>query len=174
MNAASVDDEFGGAGWQQLVVHVVDDHGDGVPDFNLQMFIGDSLDDSIDPAFRPVPLIVDAYSGDNSYRCFYIRLSDEMLKLNTAGGPQKKMWLELIASSGSDMIEYEAYTGVEGEPQRLTIDHLGGQPVKMDITGLAQGTESLLYPYTTTFLEVFVEREPLPLGDVSQIFNFLP
>jgi hypothetical protein len=174
MNAASAIDQFGGAGWQQLVVHVVDDHGDGVTDFNLQLFIGDSLDDSNDPAFRPVPLIVDAYTGDNSYRCFYIRLSDDMLKLNTAGGQQKKMWLELIASSGSNLIEYEAYTGIEGDPKRLTIDHLGGQPVKLDITGLAQGAESLLYPYTTTFMEVFVEREPLPLGDVSQIFSFLP
>jgi hypothetical protein len=84
------------------------------------------------------------------------------------------MWMELIASSGSALIEYEAYTGHDGVPQRLTIDHNGGQPVKLDITGLAQGPESLLYPYTTTLLEVFVEREPLPLNAVSQIFNFLP
>jgi hypothetical protein len=46
--------------------------------------------------------------------------------------------------------------------------------VKLDITALTQGDESLLYPYTTTLLEVFVEREPLPLNAVSGIFNFLP
>ena len=50
-------------------------------------------------------------------------------------------------------------------------DHNGGSPVKFDITALAQGA-SLLYPYTTTMLEVFVEREPTPLGNVSTIFTF--
>lgn len=174
MNAESSAGSFGGAGWQQLAVHVLDDHGDGVADYNLQLYIGDSLKDSDDPSFRPVPLIVDTYTSDASYRCFYIRLSGDMLKLNTPGGPQKKMWLELIASSGSSLIAYEAYTGEDGDPRPLTIDHQGGEPVKLDITGLAQGAESLLYPYTTTLLEVFVEREPMPLNRVSQLFNFLP
>lgn len=167
-------DTSGGAGWQQLVVHMVDDHGDGVLDYNLQLFIGDNLDQSSDPNFRPVPLIADTYSGDASYRCFYIRLSDDMLAINTPGGKQKKMWVELIASTGSTLLEYEAYSSAEAGPQRLAIDHLGGAPVKLDITALAQGEESLLYPYTTTLLEIFVEREPLPLNAVSGIFNFLP
>ena len=173
MNAASKDGSFGGAGWQQLVVHMVDDHGDGVTDFNLQLFIGDSLSQSDDPAFPSIPLIVDSYSGDSSYRCFYIRLSDAMLSINKPGGEQKKLWIELIASSGSTLIEYEAYTGLDGIPQRMAIDHVGGKPVKLDITALAQGDQSLLYPYTTTLLEIFVEREPLPLGAVSELFRFL-
>lgn len=180
MNAASKYGGFigfdtsGGAGWQQLVVHVVDDHGDGVLDYNLQLFIGDNLNQSDDPDFKPVPLIADTYSGDASYRCFYIRLSNDMLDMNTTGGNQGKMWVELIASSGSTLLEYEAYTGSGAGPQRLTVDHLGGGPVKLDITALAQGEQSLLYPYTTTLLEVFIEREPLPLDAVSQIFSFLP
>jgi hypothetical protein len=171
MNTASTSGHFGGAGWQQLVVHVLDDHGDGVTDYNLQIFIGDSLDDE---EAVSVPLIADTYSGDASYRCFYIRLSDEMLNLNTPQGAAKKMWLELIASSGSSLIAYEAYTDDSGVAHSLTIDHDGGSPAQLDITGLAQGAESLLYPYTTTLLEVFVEREPMPLRQVSQLFNFLP
>jgi hypothetical protein len=174
MNAESIDGTFGGAGWQQLVVRTVDDHGDGVTDYNVQLFIGEDLKQSDDPDFRPVPLIADTYSSDGSYRCFYIRLSKDMLTLNTPQGEKKKMWIELIASSGSKLIEYEAYTGQANDPQRLTIDHDGGSPVKLDITLLAQGTQTLLYPYTTTLLELFVEREPMPLGQVSQIFNFLP
>jgi len=174
MNAESQDGANGGAGWQQLVVHAVDDHGDGVEDYNLQIFIGDSLDQSDDPSFAPVPIIGDTYSGDASYRCFYIRLSPEMLALNTPDGQQKKMWLEMIASSGSDMIEYEAYTGQPDDPQALTVDHTRQKPVKLDLTPLAQGNETLLYPYTTTLLEVFVEREPIPLREVSKLFNFLP
>lgn len=160
-------------GWQQLVIRAVDDHGDGVADYNIQLYIGDDLADSDNPDFKPVPLIADTYSADASYRCFYIRISPEMLTLNTPRGSQKKMWLEIIASSGSDLLEYEAYTGRPDDPQRLTVDHDGGKPVKLDITALAQGKDSLIYPYTTTLLEIFLEREPLPLGSVSQLFTFL-
>jgi hypothetical protein len=94
-----------------------------------------------------------------------------MLNINIPGKPSKKMWIELIASSGSDLIQYAAYTGNADSPQSLPVDHGGGSPVQFDITALAQGA-SLLYPYTTTLLEVFVEREPTPLGNVSTIFTF--
>jgi hypothetical protein len=162
-----------GAGWQQLVIHMVDDHGDGVTDYNLQIFYGNDLGQSDDPSFAGVPLIADTYSTDNSYRCFYIHLKQEMLELAANG---KKMWLELIASSGSNLVEYEAYTGSANDPQRLAIashDRTQNKPVKMDITALAGGGDgSLFYPYTTTLLEVFVEREPMPLNAISDLFTF--
>lgn len=164
-----------GAGWQQLVIHMVDDHGDGVTDYNLQIYIGDSLDQSNDPQFPSVPLIANAYTSDNSYRCFYIHLTKDMLTLDNGSGP-KKMWLELIASTGSALIEYEAYTGSPQDPQRLAMtshDPSDNLPVKMDITALTEGGASLLYPYTTTLLEIFVEREPMPLQAVSSLFTFL-
>ena len=166
------DDTPDGAGWQQFVVHMVDDHGDGVSDFNLQIFFGDDLSQSDDPDFPPVRLIADTYSSDSSYRCFYIHLTDEMLNLKESG---KKMWVELIASSGSKLIEYEAYTGSPDDPQRLAIashDADENPPVKMDISPLTEGGASLFYPYTTTLLEIFVEREPMPLGGVSSLFTF--
>jgi hypothetical protein len=172
MDAESISGNGGGAGWQQLVIHMVDEHGDGVPDFNIQLFIGDDLSQSDNPSFSSIPLIADAYSGDNSYRCFYIRVYPEMLNLNAPGEESKKMWIELIASSGSDLVQYEASTGSADAPQSLTVDNSGGSPVKFDISALAQGASSLLYPYNTTLLEVFVEREPIPLGKVSTIFTF--
>lgn len=179
-NLAKMDQSSGGgsdgAGWQQLVIHMVDDHGDGVTDYNLQIYIGESLDQSDDPGFAPVPLIADTYTSDNSYRCFYIHLTKAMLNLGANGDGPKKMWLELIASSGSALIEYEAYTGSEQDPQRLAIashDASDNLPVKMDITALMAGGASLLYPYTTTLLEIFVEREPMPLEAVSTLFSFL-
>ena len=177
MNAESAINGSVGAGWQQMIVHLVDDHGDGVTDYNLQMYMGDDLSDSDETdawgnlKARVVPVTVDTYSSDASYRCFYIRLSEEMLAL---GSTQTKLWLELVASSGSSLIEYEAYTGGPDDPHRLTIDHDGGSPVKLDITALATGADKLLFPYTTTLLEIFIEREPLPLRQVSQLFQFLP
>jgi hypothetical protein len=162
-----------GAGWQQFMVHMVDDHGDGVTDYNVKIFYGDDLSDSDDPDFAPVHLIADTYTSDSSYRCFYINLQDEMLTLQKDG---KKMWVEMIASSGSSLIEYEAYTGgPDDAPQRLAIDVHDpdtNQPVKMDITPLTEGGASLFHPYTTTLLEIFVEREPMPRGVVSDLFTF--
>jgi len=161
-----------GAGWQQLVIHMVDDHGDGVTDYNLRLFYGNSLSESDDPDFASVPLIADTYSGDASYRCFYLHLTSEMLGLKQSG---KKMWIELIASSGSQLIEYEAYTGSADDPQRLAIDsHASEQNklVKMDITQLTEDGASLFFPYTTTLLEIHVEREPMPLGQISNLFTF--
>ena len=161
-----------GAGWQQLWIHMVDDHGDGVTDYNIQLYYGDSLTESDDPEKESVKLIADTYSGDSSYRCFYFHLTQEMLELQAN---KKKMWMELIASSGSELIEYEAYTGSADDPLRLAIDSQDptvNKPVKMDITALTEGGESLFYPYTTTLLEVFVEREPMPLGSVSNLFTF--
>jgi hypothetical protein len=166
------DDLKDGAGWQQLWIHMVDEHGDGVTDYNIQVFYGDDLSDSDDPAFPPVKVITDTYSSDNSYRCFYIHLTQEMLALKDNN---KKMWLELIASSGSELIEYEAYTGSANDPLRMAIDVHDptlNKPVKMDITELTEGGGSLFYPYTTTLMEVFVEREPMPLNQVSNLFTF--
>jgi hypothetical protein len=161
-----------GAGWQQIVLHMVDDHGDGVTDYNLQLYYGDDLSQSDDPGFACVPLIADTYTSDNSYRCFYIQLTNEMLNLDTSG---KKMWVELVASSGSALIEYLAYTEHPDNPQRLGItahDGANSKHVKMDITPLTRGGDSLFYPYTTTLLEIYVQREPMPLGDVSSMLNF--
>ncbi len=166
------EDEADGAGWQQLWIHMVDDHGDGVTDYNIQLYFGDALTESDDPEKESVKLIADTYSSDSSYRCFYIHLAQEMLDLKANN---KKMWMELIASSGSELIEYEAYTGSANDPLRLAIDShnpAANKPVKMDITELTAGGASLFYPYTTTLLEVFVEREPMPLGAVSNLFTF--
>ena len=166
-------DDSAGAGWQQLVVRVVDDHDDGVQDYNIQLFMGQSLSDSDAPDYPSISLIASTYSQDSSYRCFYVRLSEDMLKINTPGSKYSKLWLELIASSGSKLIEYEAYVDASGNAHSLTIDHDGGEAVKLDLTDLASGDQRLLYPYTTTLLEIFVEREPWPVGKVTDLFNFL-
>jgi hypothetical protein len=176
MDAASRKDERGnidgqgGAGWQQFVMHVKDDHDDGVPDYNVQLFVGDDLAQSDDPQFQGVPITVDTYSADSSYRCFYVRLSDDMLNVGTAGHP-RKVWMELIASSGTSYIEYEAYT-LDAVPTRLTPMLDATKPVKLDLTNLGSDAK-LFFPYTTTLIEIVLEREPTPLADVSLLFQFL-
>lgn len=170
MNAASNVDGSGGAGWQQFVVHLVDDHDDGIGDYNLQMFLGSDLAQSDNPAFKPLPLIVDSYGADNSYRCIYVRLTDELLKLNTPGGTSGRVWIELLASSGTRYVEYEAYDG-KGQVNRSSDN--GPKATKLEITKLAKGNDTLFYPYTTTLVEIYLEREPTPLQKVSDLFGFL-
>ena len=177
MDEKSLSSGTGGTGWQQFVMHVKDDHGDGVADYNVQLFVGDDLKQSDDPGYPPVPLIVDSYSGDNSYRCFYVRLSEDMIKVGTDGHP-KKVWMELIASSGTSYLEYEAYNNLNSEDPnatasatRLTTVLGATNAVKLDITDLGSDAK-LFYPYTTTLIEIVLEREPTPLGDISSLFAF--
>ncbi|MGA1996423.1 MAG: hypothetical protein ABSH45_11660 [Bryobacteraceae bacterium] len=175
MDANSDLDGTGGAGWQQFVMHVKDDHGDGVADYNVQLFMGDDLKQSDDPEYPAVPLIVDTYSGDSSYRCFYVRLSEDMLKVGGDGHP-KKVWMELIASSGTAYLEYEAYNNPEladanAVATRLTTLRGATNAVKLDVTELG-GDAKLFFPYTTTLIEIVLEREPTPLGEVSSLFAF--
>ena len=167
--------EAGGAGWQQMVMHVKDDHGDGVTDYNVQLFVGNDLNQSDDPSYSPVPLIVDSYSGDSSYRCFYVRLSEDMMKVGTVGHLDK-VWLELIASSGTSYLEYEAYSNIDpvdtsSGATRLTTMLGATNRVKLDLTELGNDAK-LFYPYTTTLIEIVLEREPTPLADVSSLFSF--
>jgi hypothetical protein len=175
MDEMSKLDGKGGAGWQQFVMHVKDDHGDGVSDYNVQLFIGDDLEQSDDPTYPPVPLIVDTYSGDSSYRCFYVRLSEDMINVGTNGHP-KKAWMELIASSGTSYIEYEAYSNPDPGDRTAVAKKLKPElgernAVKLDVTELGSGAK-LFYPYTTTLIEIVLEREPTPLVDVSSLFKF--
>ncbi len=175
MDGKSQSGGTGGAGWQQFVMHVKDDHGDGVADYNVQLFVGDDLKQSDDPGYPPVPLIVDSYSGDSSYRCFYVRLSEDMMNVGTDGHP-KKVWMELIASSGTSYLEYEAYNNLKSQDAnasatRLTTVLGATNAVKLDVTDLGSDAK-LFYPYTTTLIEIVLEREPTPLADVSSLFAF--
>ena len=175
MNGMSKLDGTGGAGWQQFVMHVKDDHGDGVSDYNVQLFVGDDLGQSDDPTYPRVPLIVDSYSDDSSYRCFYVRLSEDMVNVGTNGYP-KKAWMELIASSGTSYIEYEAYSNLNPDDRTAVAKKLKPElgemnAVKLDVTQLGSGAR-LFYPYTTTLIEIVLEREPTPVVDVSSLFKF--
>ena len=175
MNTESKSGDNGGAGWQQFVIHVTDDHDDGVTDYNVQLYIGDDLAQSDAADYPSIPLIVDKYSDDSSYQCFYVRLSDDMLNAGTDGRPNK-IWMELIASSGTAYIEYEAYSGAPEDDMnlavRLTTELGATNAVKLDLTDVGPNAK-LFYPYTTTLIEIVLEREPTPLADVSQLFNFL-
>ena len=57
-----------------------------------------------------------------------------------------------------------------GKP--IPVDPKNGD-VLLDITSLAADKDRLFYPYTTTLIEILMNRETLPLNAVSGLLYFL-
>ncbi|HMQ15566.1 MAG TPA: hypothetical protein PKC49_06280, partial [Phycisphaerae bacterium] len=152
------------AGWQQFVIRAVDERGDPIPDYNVE------LETPAFSIFRPggrrkIELHVHPYSGDKSLRCFHLNAS-ELLDRKPA-----KLELRVIASSGTRLVGYHGF--VEPGPQGA-----GGAiwDARLDITPLIQHAEmDLFYPHTTTLLELRLNREPLPLDATRfpELFAFM-
>jgi pimeloyl-ACP methyl ester carboxylesterase len=58
--------------YQQFIIHAVDERGDPITDYNLQLFRGDGVDAQI----AEFDAEVDVYSSDPSYRCFHVDVAD--------------------------------------------------------------------------------------------------
>jgi hypothetical protein len=151
--------------WQQFVVRVVDERGDPVPDYYLEL----AEDGKVLEEFS---LDVHAFLGDESFRCFHVNLS----KLE----PEERGSLELrlAARSGTDLV---AYHGAGSE-----IFTRGGEPLprgdddpawdaRMDMTPLLTDDKvQFFFPYTTTLVEIRVNREPMPATGVNKVLRFAP
>jgi hypothetical protein len=109
---------------------------------------------------------VHPFAADPSYRCFHVSLNGLQERLEG-----KKLSARITASTGTDLVGYQGYgsnytTGVEP-----TIG-----PVDLDLSpflGEGTGNPSLFCPFTTTLIEVILNREPM-LGKNRklEIFDF--
>jgi len=149
--------------WQQFVVRAVDERGDPITDFNLQLFTTDGQ--------RLVPFDTDVhvYGADRSLRCFHVNLT--RLKQRAA----RTLRVRVVASSGT---RYVTYRGHGGEIPSSLDDgsRAGGRwDAQVDISSLI-GDDSLrfFYPFTTTRIELRLDREPQPLTGPPLIMRFLP
>lgn len=147
--------------WQQFVVRVLDERGDPVPDYNIQLFKRPTGDTGI----RQFDLDVHTYRGDPSLRCFHVRLEDlDYKKL-------PNLWIRIIASSGSQLVGYYGIGSGKAED---------GTPVReakwdgtLDISSLSDDTGiKFFYPFTTTLIELRLNREPLPLTGKNEVCWF--
>jgi hypothetical protein len=153
-------------GWQQFVFRLVDEYGNPVPDYVVDLFKsdptgleGDALNAATMTAFD---LDVHAYGPDKSYRCFHVSLPKGIV-LNGAG----TLWLRLTASSGTELIAYQGYA-----PGKTTITE--ASPVLLDISKYAEPPNSLFFPFTTTLVEIIVNREPVPFDKQSKLLTMAP
>lgn len=145
-------------GWQQFVVRARDERGDPVTDYIVDVLRKDG-DKWVE--FVEMYTDVHAYGADPSFRCFHMRLPE--------GISERKIPLQIrvTASSGTALMAYQGY-GSDDSGKAMTAT---AGPVVIDVNGL--GDASLFYPFTTTLVEIIINREPSPLDKVSDIFKFL-
>jgi hypothetical protein len=65
------------------------------------------------------------------------------------------------------LVAYQGY-GSDDDGKTMTAT---ASPVIIQVNGF--GDASLFYPFTTTLVELVLNREPSPLNKVSDIFKFL-
>jgi hypothetical protein len=142
-------------GWQQFVVHARDQRGDGVLDYLIEVLTPDGA--SWKP-FEDMYVDVHPFGPDPSFRCFQVRLpkgiSDGKIPLR----------VRIHASTGTELMAYQGYGDIENAEQDLTAT---SKPVEL------KADSSLFHPFTTTLIEVILNREPLPFDAVSRILTFL-
>ena len=148
--------------WQQFLVRVVDERGDPVPDYNIQLFT--RTDRQGERGIKQFDVDVHTYKGDSSLRCFHVKLTQlDYRKL-------KNLWIRVMASSGSQLVGYQGF-GSESDTAATARD--GKWDAELDISALAgDANVKFFYPFTTTLVEIKLNREPLPLTGKNEVCWF--
>ena len=148
-------------GWQQFVIRARDEHGDPVTDYMLQVF---RWQDGDWKACEEMYTDVHAYRTDPSFRCIHVRLQEGI------SDPQVPMQIRIKASTGTEIMTYQGY-GTDQTEMAMRAD---SDPVVFDISGgLGGGSAALFHPFTTTLVEIVLNRVPYPFGKYSDIFQWL-
>lgn len=145
-------------GWQQFVVHARDERGDGVSDYMVEVL---KKENGQWVAFKEISTDVHAYGPDQSFRCFHVRLPKGI----SNGGTQ--LMVRINASTGTELMAYQGYGSEQRELSATA------EPVEVEISDLGNGNGSLFQPFTTTLIEIVLNREPLPFNAESRILKFL-
>lgn len=150
--------------WQQFLVRVVDERGDPVPDYNIQLFSRPRGEPT--RGVHEFDVDVHTYRGDPSLRCFHVRLADLDYK------KMPNLWVRVIASSGSQLVGYQGF-GSEKSADAHSIGKDGKWDAALDISSLADNAGiKFFYPFTTTLIELKLNREPLPLTGKNEVCWF--
>ena len=135
--------------YQQFIIHAVDERGDPIIDYNLQLYRGAGTDSQIEEFDAEV----DVYGADPSYRCFHV---DVASLLPQDGQPANGVTMRIVASSGTI---YVAYLGYDAEAQTEP----GSWDASLSFDGAEVARIGLFRPYTTTLIRLYLERQVLPV-----------
>jgi hypothetical protein len=150
MSAAAHAAGDGAGGWQQFVVRLVDERRDPIHDWYLEVGARDDAG-----AFRSLDFDVHVhkYANDTSLRCFHVELA------RVRDVMQGELTIRLLASSGTPLLRY---VGLGGHPERSQEDE-DAWDAEVRVPAQVDGV-TFFHPYTTTLVEIMLNREPLPLG----------
>lgn len=156
--------------FQHFVIRLTDERGDPIEDYNVQLVeVRNGEAELLEFDLEPHP-----YGRDKSLRSFHVDLA----KLK---GIKGQVWMRITVSSGTILVAYHGISNQGFPPQpdpprhrnetdeeyRLRLD---ARPTQIHLNlsqYLHEGAEvKLFWPYTTTLVEMRVDREPLPFGNV--------
>jgi len=153
--------------WQQFVVRALDERGDPITDYNVQLFSVEQGKKT--RVHRNFAIDVHAYREDSSLRCFHVKISDRDLQ------ELPNLWAQVIASTGSTWVGYRS---VHPDPlgQAETDEERGMVQIQLDLSRMIRKASPIkfFYPFTTTLIELRLDREPLPLTRPNKLFRFVP
>lgn len=151
--------------WQQFVVRVIDERGDPVPDYFVDL---GTVDDGEFAALEHFSLDIHPFTDDPSYRCFHVDLSE------LEPDERRSLHPRLIAQSGTELV---AYYGHDSETFTAAGDEQaepGKWDAKIDLTPwLHDEKVKFFYPFTTTLIEISLNREPMPPTGIPQLLKFV-
>ncbi|MEN9508268.1 MAG: hypothetical protein RLZZ621_831 [Gemmatimonadota bacterium] len=141
------------ASWQQFIVRAIDERGDPVTDWNLQFLLDDGR--------VPIPFAQDVhvYRGDRSLRTFHVRLDTLQTAADLAPQP---LVARLYASTGTRRVRYSgALTTMVSDIDDARAPDAGVFTGSLNLTTVLPGGVRVFHPWTTTFIELRLERDPL-------------
>lgn len=147
------------ARWQQWVTHLVDERGDPIPDYYVELF-HDVGGEAVE--IKDFELEVHAFRDDESYRCFHVDLDRLQPEHRT------RLWLRLIATSGSALVAYHGYGSERMTPKGDMRNPEAVWDAMIDLSqhlvrAGATKTSDFFVPFTTTLVKIKMNREPMPL-----------
>jgi hypothetical protein len=149
--------------WQQFVVRAIDDRGDPITDYHLELFVKRGNGEGVPLDFD---LDVHAYGADESLRCFHVQLAPLLEKLHQLAGGD--LWVRIIAPSGSDLVGYHGIHSEKLSPDLTEMNEDGVWDAQIELPREFSDTGvTLLYPFTTTFVEMRLNRDPMPFGVIK-------
>ena len=151
--------------YQQFVVHAIDERGDGISDYYVELF---QEVDGAEKILEGFDIDVHPFTEDKSFRCFHVDLS----KLQ----PKKleNLKLRIIASSGTQLVGYHGFDSEKMDKDLRVFKEEGKWDAIINMTSLLKDTKvKFFWPFTTTLVELKMDREPMPLVGQNKVTTFL-
>ena len=149
--------------WQQILVRARDERGDSIRDYFLEV---GTIQNRQFTALDGFDLDVHAYREDPSYRCFHVDL--DKLKPETL----KSVALRVIASSGTEFVGYQGYNSSDDLKVPERDKNKWDAVIEFDAS-IGSKEVAFFFPYTTTLVELRMNREPMPLDGINKVFWFM-